>query len=45
MDFARRVARLVVFMHRGKAWEIGPAAELFAHPKTAEFRQFISSEL
>jgi polar amino acid transport system ATP-binding protein len=45
MGFARRVAGLVVFMHKGKAWEIGPTAKLFAHPKTAEFRQFISSEL
>lgn len=43
--FARRVADLVVFMHRGKVWEIGPTAELFADPKTAEFRQFVGSEL
>ncbi|HEV3190344.1 MAG TPA: amino acid ABC transporter ATP-binding protein [Polyangiaceae bacterium] len=45
MGFARRVADMVVFMHRGKVWEIGPTAELFAHPKTAEFTQFIGSEL
>jgi polar amino acid transport system ATP-binding protein len=45
MGFARRVADLVVFMHRGKVWEIGPTAELFASPKTAEFTQFIGSEL
>ena len=45
MAFARRVADLVVFMHKGKVWEIGPAAELFAHPKTAEFSQFVGSEL
>ncbi len=45
MGFARRVADLVVFMHRGKVWEIGPTAELFAAPKTAEFRQFVGSEL
>lgn len=45
MGFARRVADLVVFMHRGKVWEIGPTAELFADPKTAEFRQFVGSEL
>jgi len=45
MGFARRVANLVVFMHRGKVWEIGPTAELFADPKTAEFRQFVGSEL
>ena len=45
MGFARRVADLVVFMHRCKVWEIGPTAELFADPKTAEFRQFVGSEL
>jgi polar amino acid transport system ATP-binding protein len=45
MGFARRVADLVVFMHKGKVWEIGPTAELFAQPKTAEFSQFIASEL
>ncbi|TAJ97668.1 MAG: amino acid ABC transporter ATP-binding protein [Reyranella sp.] len=45
MGFARRVADLVVFMYHGKVWEIGPTAELFADPKTAEFRQFVGSEL
>ena len=45
MGFARRVASLLVFMHKGKVWEIGPTAELFANPKTAEFRQFAGSEL
>ncbi|HEX9521374.1 MAG TPA: ATP-binding cassette domain-containing protein, partial [Reyranella sp.] len=45
MGFARRVADLVVFMHQGKVWEIGPTAELFANPKTAEFKQFVGSEL
>ncbi len=45
MGFARRVADLVVFMHQGKVWEMGPTAELFANPRTAEFRQFVGSEL
>jgi polar amino acid transport system ATP-binding protein len=45
MGFARRVADLVVFMHQGKVWEIGPTADLFANPKTAEFKQFVGSEL
>jgi polar amino acid transport system ATP-binding protein len=45
MGFARRVADLVVFMHHGKVWEIGATAELFADPKTAEFKQFVGSEL
>jgi polar amino acid transport system ATP-binding protein len=45
MGFARRVADLVVFMHKGKVWESGPTTELFAKPKTAEFSQFVASEL
>jgi polar amino acid transport system ATP-binding protein len=45
MGFARRVADRVVFMHRGKVWETGPTAELFANPRTAEFKQFVGSEL
>ncbi|HEY2612147.1 MAG TPA: amino acid ABC transporter ATP-binding protein [Reyranella sp.] len=45
MGFARRVADLVVFMHQGKVWETGPTADLFANPKTAEFKQFVGSEL
>jgi polar amino acid transport system ATP-binding protein len=45
MAFARRVADLVVFMHKGKVWETGPAAELLANPKTPEFTQFVGSEL
>jgi polar amino acid transport system ATP-binding protein len=45
MGFARKVADQVVFMHRGKIWESGPTSELFARPQTAEFKQFISSEL
>jgi hypothetical protein len=45
MGFARKVADQVVFMHRGKIWDGGPTSELLARPQTAEFRQFISSEL
>ena len=45
MGFARRVADIVVFMHKGKVWETGPTAEMFADPQTAEFKQFVGSEL
>jgi len=45
MAFARRVADQVVFMHKGKVWEAGPTAHLFAHPTTAEFAQFIGTGL
>src|SRR3954470_16729361 len=45
MAFARRVADQVVFMHKGKVWEAGPTAQLFAQPATAEFAQFIGTGL
>ena len=45
MGFARRVADVVVFMHQGKVWESGPTADVFANPRTAEFKQFVGSEL
>jgi polar amino acid transport system ATP-binding protein len=45
MAFARRLADIVVFMHQGRVWEMGPPEELFTRPRTAEFAQFISSGL
>ena len=45
MAFARRVADIVVFMHQGRVWEMGPPEDLFTRPRTAEFAQFISSGL
>jgi polar amino acid transport system ATP-binding protein len=45
MGFARRVADITIFMHKGKVWEIGPTATLFANPRTTEFAQFIASVL
>jgi polar amino acid transport system ATP-binding protein len=45
MAFARRVADQVVFMHKGKAWEAGPTAQLFERPTTIEFSQFIGTGL
>jgi polar amino acid transport system ATP-binding protein len=32
-------------MHQGKVWETGPTADVFAKPRTAEFKQFVGSEL
>jgi polar amino acid transport system ATP-binding protein len=43
MSFAKQVGDLLVFMHNGQIWEQGPPKELFAAPKTAELKQFISS--
>ena len=44
MGFARRVADQIVFMHEGRAWEVGPPAILSA-PATPELRQFVGSVL
>jgi polar amino acid transport system ATP-binding protein len=45
MGFARKVADRVVFMHQGKVWEQGPAAETLARPCTAELETFLSAVL
>ncbi|MFN3686956.1 ABC transporter ATP-binding protein [Salinarimonas sp.] len=43
MGFARDVSNRVVFLHQGVVEEEGPAAEVFAAPKSERFRQFVSS--
>ncbi len=43
MSFARKVSDRVVFMHAGRIHEIGPPAEIFGAPRTAELRQFLSA--
>ncbi len=43
MNFARRVADRVVFMHAGRIHEMGPPAQLFTAPQTPELQQFLSS--
>ena len=45
MGFARNVADRVVFMHQGKVWEAARPPNCSPSPKTAEFSQFVSSEL
>jgi polar amino acid transport system ATP-binding protein len=45
MAFAKKVADVLVFMHAGKAWEMGPPTELFSSPRTEELSRFINSEL
>ena len=44
MNFARKVADQVVFMHRGKVWETG-SSEILASPQTEELMQFVGTEL
>ncbi len=43
MNFARKVADRVVFMHAGRIHEMGPPAELFGQPATPELKQFLSA--
>lgn len=45
MAFAKKVADVLVFMHAGKVWEMGPPTELFSSPRTEELNRFINSEL
>jgi polar amino acid transport system ATP-binding protein len=42
MDFARRVADRVIFMHGGRVHETGPAEQIFGAPATPELRQFVT---
>ncbi|HSV59252.1 MAG TPA: amino acid ABC transporter ATP-binding protein [Variovorax sp.] len=43
MNFARKVADRVIFMHQGRVHEMGPAEQLFGSPRTPELQQFLSS--
>jgi polar amino acid transport system ATP-binding protein len=43
MNFARRVADRVVFMHAGRIHEIGAPEQLFGAPQTKELRSFLSA--
>jgi len=42
---ARRLAGEIVFLHRGRLIESGPADAFFSAPKTEEARRFIAGEL
>jgi polar amino acid transport system ATP-binding protein len=43
MNFARKVADRVVFMHAGCVHEVGPPDELFGSPRTPELQKFLAS--
>ena len=45
IGFAHKVANRVVFMHHGKIWEQGPAAETLGSPRTPELETFLSAVL
>ncbi|ANL34334.1 ABC transporter ATP-binding protein [Rhizobium phaseoli] len=42
MAFARDVSSKVIFLHRGVVEETGEPTELFTHPKSERFRQFLA---
>jgi len=44
MAFARRIADRVIYMHMGRAWEVGPAS-ILDRPETEELKSFLSNEL
>jgi len=43
MNFARKVADRVVFMHQGRVHEMGSPDALFGNPQTPELKQFLSA--
>jgi arginine/ornithine transport system ATP-binding protein len=43
MAFAKDVSNKVMFLHQGKIEEYGHPKEVFEHPKSERFKQFISS--
>ena len=43
MNFARKVADRVVFMHAGRIHEIGPPEQIFGAPRTPELQQFLAT--
>ena len=45
IGFAKRVASHVVFMHQGRIWEEGPAAEILGAPRTPELETFLNAVL
>lgn len=45
MGFARRFGSRVVFMHQGRIWEEGSAAETLGRPRTPELETFLSAVL
>ena len=45
MNFARKVATRVLFMHQGTIFEQGPARQFFEAPKTEELRSFLGAVL
>jgi polar amino acid transport system ATP-binding protein len=45
IGFAKRVASRVLFMHQGRTWEEGRAAEILSAPRTRELETFLNAVL
>lgn len=45
MGFAREVSNRVLFLHQGLVEEDGAPQEVFAHPKSERFKQFLAGNL
>jgi polar amino acid transport system ATP-binding protein len=45
MGFARRVASRLIFMHQGRIWEQGKAADVLSKPSTPELETFLDAVL
>ncbi len=45
MGFAREVSNRVMFLHQGRVEEDGLPNEVFDHPKSARFKEFLSGSL
>ena len=45
MGFAREVSNRVMFLHEGRVEEDGTPKEVFDHPKSARFKEFLSGNL
>ncbi|WP_282604949.1 ABC transporter ATP-binding protein [Pelagibius sp. Alg239-R121] len=45
MGFAREVSSETIFLHEGRIEEAGPPQEVFEHPKSERFQQFLAGNL
>ncbi|MBN9356540.1 amino acid ABC transporter ATP-binding protein [Herbaspirillum huttiense] len=44
MNFAKRVADRIIYMHQGRVWEVGPG-DMLDHPHTPELQAFLAADL
>jgi len=44
MNFAKRVADRIIYMHQGRVWEVGPG-DMLDNPQTPELKAFLAADL